>query len=63
MICYNMFFFAYFPGSFMFKAIEGGATAERKENAEKTRNETVNKLWDISCCVFNVFNKTTFTEA
>lgn len=47
----------------MFKAIEGGATAERKENAEKTRNETVNKLWDISCCVFNVFNKTTFTEA
>lgn len=50
-------------GAFMFMAIEGGVAMERKANAEKTRNETATRLWEISCCEYNVFNKTFFMEA
>ena len=50
-------------GSFMFMAIEGGVAEKRKENADKERNETAYRLWDISCCQHNVFNKTNFTQA
>ncbi|CAO1441982.1 unnamed protein product [Diamesa serratosioi] len=50
-------------GSFMFMAIEGNVAMERKANAEKTRNDTATRLWDISCCTHNVFNQTFFMEA
>lgn len=43
--------------------IEGGEAVKRKETADKERNETASRLWDISCCDHNVFNKTSFTLA
>lgn len=50
-------------GSFMFMAIEGDVAMERKANVEKTRNDTATRLWEISCCEYNVFNETFFMEA
>lgn len=43
--------------------IEGGEAGKRKEVADKERNETATRLWEISCCEKNVFNKTNFKEA
>lgn len=43
--------------------IEGGEAEKRKETADKERNETAGRLWDISCCDQNVFNKTNFKRA
>lgn len=50
-------------GAFMFMAIEGGVAMERKANAEKARNETADKLWDIYCCKYNGLDKQFFMEA
>ena len=50
-------------GSFMFMYIEGGEAVKRKETADKERNETASRLWEISCCDQNVFNKTNFKRA
>lgn len=43
--------------------IEGDEGFKRKENADKERNETATRLWEISCCDHNVFNKTNFILA
>lgn len=47
----------------MFMYIEGGEAVKRKETADKERNETASRLWEISCCDQNVFNKTSFKRA
>lgn len=47
----------------MFMYIEGGEAVKKKEIADKERNETVTRLWEISCCDQNVFNKSSFKEA
>lgn len=47
----------------MFINIEGGKFKEQKDLIDKERNETATRLWKISCCKENVFNKTNFDDA
>lgn len=47
----------------MFMYIEGGEAVKRKESADKERNESAIRLWEISCCDHNVFNEISFKEA
>jgi hypothetical protein len=47
----------------MFMNIEGGEAQKLFEHATKEREEAAAKLWDISCCRQNVFNKTSFMQA
>ncbi|EAA13189.5 AGAP004718-PA [Anopheles gambiae str. PEST] len=49
-------------GAFMFIAIEGNEALERFAQIPFKRNETAMKLWQISCCEVNVFNKSVFEE-
>uniref|UniRef100_A0A182FLS5 Potassium channel domain-containing protein n=1 Tax=Anopheles albimanus TaxID=7167 RepID=A0A182FLS5_ANOAL len=49
-------------GAFMFIAIEGNEALERFAQIPSKRNETAMKLWQISCCEVNVFNKSIFEE-
>ena len=49
-------------GSFMFIAIEGDEALEQFAQISKKRSETAKKLWEISCCEVNIFNKTRFDE-
>lgn len=44
-------------------AIEGKQAMIRKENADKERNETALRLWEITCCDQNTFNQSNFIEA
>ena len=46
----------------MFIAIETHQGSENFLQMSKKRNETAIKLWEISCCEVNVFNKTKFDE-
>jgi hypothetical protein len=46
----------------MFVLIEGDSAIERKAKADTTRNETLNRLWEIACCEQNVFNKTIYLD-
>jgi hypothetical protein len=47
----------------MFVTIEAPSAEKRKKTAENERLDTANKLWEISCCDLNVFNKTVYEEA
>lgn len=49
-------------GAFMFIAIEGNEALERFAQIPSKRVETAMRLWQISCCEVNVFNKTVFEE-
>uniref|UniRef100_A0A182NN88 Potassium channel domain-containing protein n=1 Tax=Anopheles dirus TaxID=7168 RepID=A0A182NN88_9DIPT len=49
-------------GAFMFIAIEGNEALERFAQIPFKRNETAMRLWQISCCEVNVFNKSVFEE-
>lgn len=55
----RIFFGAVSPKLF----IKGDQHEKRKESNDKERNETATRLWEISCCDQNVFNKTNFLEA
>lgn len=46
----------------MFIAIEGGGDKERSEQMDSQRKALANKLWNITCCEVNVFNKTEFSD-
>ncbi|XP_037918281.1 potassium channel subfamily K member 15 [Hermetia illucens] len=47
-------------GSFMFIAIEGKEAMVRTEKSNKEKNLLALKLWNISCCVSNVFNESSY---
>uniref|UniRef100_A0A336KA96 CSON005216 protein n=1 Tax=Culicoides sonorensis TaxID=179676 RepID=A0A336KA96_CULSO len=49
-------------GSFMFIAIEGDEALERWQNVTRQRQGVVAKLWEITCCEINTFNKSQFTN-
>ncbi|KFB44015.1 AGAP004718-PA-like protein [Anopheles sinensis] len=49
-------------GAVMFIAIEGNEALERFAQIPFKRNETAMRLWQISCCEVNVFNKSVFEE-
>lgn len=49
-------------GAFMFIAIEGNEALERFAQIPSKRIETAMRLWQISCCEVNVFNKSVFEE-
>ncbi|XP_063695667.1 potassium channel subfamily K member 17 [Culicoides brevitarsis] len=49
-------------GSFMFIAIEGQQAIERWQNITRQRVYVASKLWEISCCEENTFNKSRFTS-
>ena len=46
----------------MFIAIEGQAALERSHSIDKEKKSVVNKLWKISCCEENTFNKSEFMK-
>lgn len=47
----------------MFMSIEGREAGKAYEHAKEEREEAAAKLWEISCCRQNVFNKTSFMKA
>ena len=44
-------------GAFVFRAIEGGHGPPVNVKVLRLRNETALKLWELSCCGFNVFSE------
>jgi len=46
----------------MFIAIEGGEALERWAEMARSRQAVANRLWEITCCEVNVFNKSVFAE-
>lgn len=46
----------------MFRAIEGNAAIEKSEEMNNKRKKLADRLWDISCCKVNTFNKTLFHD-
>ncbi|XP_059620709.1 potassium channel subfamily K member 4-like isoform X1 [Phlebotomus argentipes] len=49
-------------GAFMFIAIEGDGDLERSAELARNRVSVAAKLWNISCCEANIFNKSAFIE-
>ncbi|GAB0100449.1 TWiK family of potassium channels protein 18 [Sergentomyia squamirostris] len=49
-------------GAFMFPAIEGDGDLERSAELARHRVSVAAKLWNISCCEANIFNKSAFIE-
>uniref|UniRef100_A0A1B0EWN9 Potassium channel domain-containing protein n=1 Tax=Phlebotomus papatasi TaxID=29031 RepID=A0A1B0EWN9_PHLPP len=49
-------------GAFMFIAIEGDGDLERSAELARHRKSVAAKLWNISCCEANIFNKSAFIE-
>lgn len=46
----------------MFIAIEGQQAIERWQNITRQRVTVATKLWEITCCEINTFNKSQFTN-
>ena len=46
----------------MFIAIEGDGDIERSAEMTRQRLHVATKLWNITCCQENVFNKTRLTD-
>lgn len=59
---YSSIMYTSITGAFMFIAIEGNEALERFAQIPSKRVETAMRLWQISCCEVNVFNKTVFEE-
>lgn len=58
-LCCNSVFSA---GAFMFIAIEGGGDKEREDEMKRQRDHLATRLWNMTCCEINVFNKTEFND-